>query len=101
MATNYTRGRAFEYLAKKELELQGYTVLRTAGSHGPYDIIAFRGAEPVRCIQIKRIATPAGRKRLLATFSGYQNGTRQDELWVREGGKWHKNPEDPLDNSPT
>jgi len=39
--TNYTRGRAFEYKCKHDLQAMGYTVLRTAGSHGPADLIAF------------------------------------------------------------
>lgn len=39
---NYIRGRSFEYAVKKDLEAQGYHVLRTSGSHGAYDLIAIR-----------------------------------------------------------
>lgn len=39
---NYLRGRNFEYKVKKYLQEQGYTVLRTAGSHGKYDLIAIK-----------------------------------------------------------
>jgi Holliday junction resolvase-like predicted endonuclease len=36
----YRRGRAYEYKVKKQLEREGWTVLRTAGSHGLFDLIA-------------------------------------------------------------
>ncbi|MEM4323916.1 MAG: restriction endonuclease [Candidatus Nitrosocaldaceae archaeon] len=39
---NYLKGRNFEYKVKKYLEQQGYVVLRTAGSHGIYDLIAIK-----------------------------------------------------------
>lgn len=39
---NYIRGRAWEYeVMKFALEAGASMVFRTAGSHGPYDIIAF------------------------------------------------------------
>jgi Holliday junction resolvase len=50
--TNYRRGRAFEYEAKKLLEDEGYCVCRTAGSHSPFDLIALSRLE-VKCIQCK------------------------------------------------
>lgn len=36
----YIAGRNFEYKIKKLLEERGYVVLRTAGSHGPFDLVA-------------------------------------------------------------
>lgn len=39
---NYLKGRNFEYKVKKYLQEQGYVVLRTAGSHGMYDLIAIK-----------------------------------------------------------
>jgi hypothetical protein len=33
-------GREKEYLAMEQLRKQGYSVARTAGSHGPFDVIA-------------------------------------------------------------
>ena len=39
---NYRNGRALEYKVIKELEGKGFTALRTAGSHGVADIVAFR-----------------------------------------------------------
>lgn len=38
--SNYRRGRILEYEIKKLLEGDGYAVARTAGSHGPWDIVA-------------------------------------------------------------
>lgn len=38
---NYRRGRAAEYRIKKLLESTGYTVSRSAGSHGAIDIVAW------------------------------------------------------------
>jgi len=40
--TNYERGRAYEYKIKKQLEGEGWTVVRTAGSHGPFDLISIK-----------------------------------------------------------
>jgi Holliday junction resolvase len=37
---NYGKGRRYEYRAKKSLESMGYTVIRAAGSHGPFDLVA-------------------------------------------------------------
>jgi Holliday junction resolvase len=50
---NYIRGRSKEYLAKKELENEGYYVVRSAGSHSIVDLFAFSVGE-IKFIQIKR-----------------------------------------------
>lgn len=55
--TNYERGRALEYKIKAQLEEQGYAVMRSAGSHGPYDLIALDRTGKVRFIQLKRKAS--------------------------------------------
>jgi len=38
--TNYTKGRAFEYELVQMFRDAGYEVARTAGSHGPWDVVA-------------------------------------------------------------
>ena len=43
--TNYRKGASFEYACKGKLENQGYTVLRTAGSHGFADLIAIKPSD--------------------------------------------------------
>lgn len=93
MATHYSRGRAYEYKAKQELEREGYTVIRSAGSHGPYDLIAFKGPQPVRCIQIKRTSSPGGVKALLSKWKpntqGYSDTHYVEELWVWYKDRWY------------
>ena len=39
--SNYTAGRALEYRVIKDLRSKGLEALRTAGSHGVADIVAF------------------------------------------------------------
>ena len=52
MNKNYRRGRSKEYRIKKKYEKLGYTVLRTAGSHGFADLIALKINEII-FIQVK------------------------------------------------
>src|SRR5688572_5319557 len=49
---NYNRGRYYEYRRVRELEEEGYFVLRMYASKGPFDIIAF-GPNDVRIEEIK------------------------------------------------
>jgi len=49
--TNYRRGYALELRAKKELEIAGYYVMRSSGSHGACDLIALN-QEEIRLIQV-------------------------------------------------
>jgi len=53
MATNYSRGAGAEYRAMEHLERVGYFCIRSAGSHGPVDLVAV-GPTGVRLIQVKR-----------------------------------------------
>lgn len=46
------RGTTYERKAKKELEAKGYTVVRSAGSLGVADLIAFNDSE-IKIIQVK------------------------------------------------
>lgn len=50
----YRRGARIEYIIKKIYEDDGYTVFRSAGSHGPADLVAVNG-KSVLFIQIKSI----------------------------------------------
>lgn len=52
MATNYTKGAAFERKVAKDLEGYGYVTVRSAGSHSPADLVAMRHGELV-CVQCK------------------------------------------------
>lgn len=44
--TAYRRGMRLEYLARDELQRRGYTVVRSAGSPGPIDLIALNDYAP-------------------------------------------------------
>ena len=52
MATNYTRGAAFERKVAKDLEGYGYVTVRSAGSHSPADVIAMHYGT-IACVQCK------------------------------------------------
>jgi len=41
MSSKYKKGVNFEYRVKQKLEEHGYFVVRSAGSHGVFDLIAF------------------------------------------------------------
>ena len=41
----YKKGRQFEYVVKKKFEKRGYYVVRSAGSHGVFDLIAIKKGE--------------------------------------------------------
>jgi len=64
--SNYARGANFERAVKKDLEGRGYLVMRSAGSHGVTDLVAFGPKYPVWFIQAKIHGTmsPADRKSL-------------------------------------
>lgn len=66
----YTAGRAFEYKTKAHWEGLGYTVIRSAGSHGPFDLVAIpiKSHLKVVGIQCKRVQTLAEANRLTAQW---------------------------------
>ena len=48
------RGSDFERTVKKDLESKGYTVVRSAGSRGPIDLVAMRyTVAPIRLLLIQ------------------------------------------------
>lgn len=49
---NYRKGRYYETKTRKKLEEDGYSVVRSAGSKGPADIVAINNSE-IRLIQVK------------------------------------------------
>jgi len=58
MSTNYHKGRYYEYKVKKQLEQQGYYVVRSAGSHTLFDLIAINPkTSEVLLIQVKKKPT--------------------------------------------
>ena len=90
--SNYTIGRSYEYRAKKQLEAEGFQVVRSAGSHSEWDLIAVKPGIQVRCIQIKRTKSERGMKQLLRAFQPTICGGPQpwrSELWVWYKGRWY------------
>lgn len=65
---NYLSGRAFEYRRKKFWSENGLTMLRTAGSHGVFDLIGFMPSGGVVGIQCKRVKKDAQAVKLINTF---------------------------------
>jgi Holliday junction resolvase len=52
--TNYSRGYAFELKVWKDLQRNGYFIVRSGGSRGPVDLIAVAPGPEVLFIQCKR-----------------------------------------------
>ncbi len=50
--SNYSKGRVYEWKAQKELEAEGYVVVRSSASHSPIDLIAV-GCGSIKIIQVK------------------------------------------------
>lgn len=92
--SNYVKGRAFEYAVRKSLQEEGYEVMRTAGSHGHFDLIAIKPSQPViELVQCKVVKNHAAADRLIKGFRsappyapyGLPNGVHQ-MLYVKIHG---------------
>lgn len=66
---NYRAGRAFEYRRKKFYEAQGFTVLRTAGSHGPFDLVLIAPNVHVTLVQCKKTPSQTIAQLLIRKFA--------------------------------
>jgi len=89
--TNYKRGVEIERKAIEQLEQVGYIAMRTAGSHGHFDVIAVN-QNGVRFIQCKREKEKLGNWDLLIEqlreIKVPMNATKELWVWVdREGWK--------------
>lgn len=65
MPTPYQAGRYYEYQCAKQLRAAGYEAVRTAGSHGPFDVIAWNNDE-LKLVQVKKASGPRAVTRALA-----------------------------------
>lgn len=88
MTTKYERGRDAEYRTINELRADGYDAVRTAGSHGAADVIAWNGVH-VRFIQCKTWVSRVGDYR--ADIQKLEDMRlppgSQCELWARQIGQ--------------
>jgi hypothetical protein len=71
--SNYLAGVRFERKIMHELNREGYTALRTAGSHGDFDVIGVpRNPDwPVLFVQCKRTEDGNKAKKLLLEFRAH------------------------------
>lgn len=68
--SNYRKGVRFEYERLKHYKAQGLDAVRTAGSHGKWDIITIDATNnTVNLIQCKVTDDPKTAERLLRAFS--------------------------------
>jgi Holliday junction resolvase len=105
--TNYRNGVRLEYKAMHELEKDGWYVIRAAGSHGIFDLVAFGKDEDLRLIQIKKTKRKNADidmqfKNELKQMAEFNDMHRYDlpkktwlELWVwkSNGKEWKKTTE--------
>ena len=80
--TPYQRGVRLEYRARDVLRTQGYVVVRSAGSHGPADLIALNRRE-VLLVQVKHAGQPL-RLALNALASLPAPSHTRKQVWVYE-----------------
>lgn len=69
--TQYRAGARVEYARRKHWNKRGYLVLRSAGSHGAFDLVAIHRESPhfpIELIQVKRIVDGNKAKSMLAKF---------------------------------
>jgi hypothetical protein len=82
---NYQKGRSKEYKSMKILRDAGYICFRSAGSHGPFDIIAFNKTG-LRLIQVKSDCSPTPvEMEFLKEFNDVPMGSSK-ELWTYHKG---------------
>jgi len=69
---SYAKGRRFEYRAKEKLEKAGFYVMRSAGSHGVFDLLAVKPGVVlgVQCKENGRL-TKAEFKEIMTTAERY------------------------------
>lgn len=79
---NYRSGRSAEYRAKRMLLARGHhTVVRSAGSKGPFDLIGL-GPDRVTLVQVKRGRPITKAERLeLMSFTASLPGMCILEIW--------------------
>ncbi len=93
--SGYSDGRRLEYAARDALAADGYTVLRSAGSKSPVDLVAFK-LDEILFVQCKASSHlgPAERDTLRALAS-LIHAVPLEARWVKDGraartvGFWH------------
>lgn len=83
--SNYRRGRSFEYTCAELWREKGYTVIRAAGSHGEFDLVAYKKDRKPELIQCKLLKEEAPAKLLVKKFkeSTYPSSTYHQTIMVK------------------
>ena len=76
MTTNYQKGRNKEYRIKQRHEKEGWEVVRSAGSHSPFDLICIRAVDQrIKFIQCKsKNFSKKEEERLLKKYNWLKDG---------------------------
>ncbi len=91
----YNKGRSFEYLARQELEADGFFVIRSAGSKGPIDLVAI-DVNQTKLIQIKSTTKKFSNEYFKGDIQKLEDLKRginyscRIEFWIRRNKKWNK-----------
>lgn len=83
--TRVNSGIKFEYFVRDYFLGKGYQVMRSAGSHGPADLIAWR-FEDVRLVQCKKEGSPKSYAEDMLKLIGLPvpSGWKK-QIWVKRG----------------
>jgi len=81
----YTRGYRLEREVRNILKKEGYTVIRSAGSKGLWDLVAYN-AQEFRLIQIKKGRVPVREREIIKAEKTPSNTSK--EIWVAKDSKW-------------
>jgi hypothetical protein len=93
MATNYRRGVDLERRTQKTLEAAGYDTIRSAGSHGVFDVVAWSWGS-VRLIQVKQGCKPSPIEREKIEMAEVPpNVVKEIWTWRKAGGRWRADVE--------
>lgn len=85
--TKYATGARLERLIQQELEAEGYYTVRSAGSRGAFDVIAWND-QHIRLIQSKKAGISKAERKKMAKIVVPPNSLR--EVWERVNGKWRR-----------
>ena len=87
--TNYQRGYRLERLAVKQLRDKGYYVVRSAGSHGAVDLVAFNRQEIILIqVGVKGRKGAADIEMLRRVHGPAGVTSRQMWLWDSKAREW-------------
>lgn len=97
-STPYAAGRRAEYKCLAHLRDHGWRAVRTAGSHGPFDVIAWAGHD-ILFIQVKKVSSVARlhnaleQSRITWAKADLTHTTSvRLETWIRLKGYWYIYP---------